>query len=272
MNKYQCDKCLKVFTIKGNYKQHLNRITPCVKLINNDCIWCNKKYVNKYTRLRHELKTCPVKIRSDNEADEKQKREQLRIQSLEDKITQLENMIKSGITPQTTTTTTTNTNTNNSNNTNSNNIIINNYGNEDMTHITEKKLIGIFNQCFMSVPKLIELKHFNKEKPENSNVYISDIKSKYALIHVGDGEWNITDREKLLDEMYNNNCNYLADEFEERHDNLDDITCRKIKKFLDSKDEDETTCAIKDKIKELLFNKKDYVKQIRSKIDTVSFG
>lgn len=177
-------------------------------------------------------------------------------------------MIKSGITPQTTTTTT----TNNSNNTNSNNIIINNYGNEDMSHITEKKLIGIFNQCFMSVPKLIELKHFNKEKPENSNVYISDIKSKYALIHVGDGEWNITDREKLLDEMYNNNCNYLADEFEERHDNLDDITSRKIKRFLDEKDDDETTCMIKDKIKELLFNNKDHVKKIRTKIDTVSSG
>jgi hypothetical protein len=269
MNKYQCDKCLKLFTVKGNYKQHLNRITPCVKIINNDCIWCNKKYVNKYTKLRHEIKTCPVKIRRDNEENEKQEREQLRIQSLEDKITQLENMIKSGITPQTTTTTNTNTNTNNSHNPNSNNIIINNYGSEDMSHITEKKLIGIFNQCFMSVPKLIELKHFNKEKPENSNVYISDIKSKYALIHVGDGEWNITDREKLLDEMYNNNCNYLADEFEERHDNLDDITSRKIKRFLDEKDDDETTCMIKDKIKELLFNNKDHVKKIRTKIDTV---
>ena len=262
MNKYQCDKCLKLFTVKGNYKQHLNRITPCVKIINNDCIWCNKKYVNKYTKLRHEIKTCPVKIRRDNEENEKQEREQLRIQSLEDKITQLENMIKAG--GQGSTQTNSN-NTNNSNNT----FIVNNYGNEDMTHITEKKIISIFKECFMSIPKLIEMKHFNKDKPENSNVYIGDIKSKYALVHL-DGQWNITDREKLLDEMYNNNCNYLADEFEERHDNLDDITSRKIKRFLDEKDDDETTCMIKDKIKELLFNNKDHVKKIRTKIDTVS--
>jgi hypothetical protein len=265
MNKYQCEKCLKLFTVKGNYKQHLDRITPCVKIINNDCIWCNKKYVNKYTKLRHEIKTCPVKIRCDNEEKEKQKREQLRIQSLEDKILHLENMIKAG--GQGSTQTNSN-NTNNSNNSN-NTFIVNNYGNEDMTHITEKKIISIFKECFMSIPKLIEMKHFNKDKPENTNVYIGDIKSKYALVHL-DGQWNITDREKLLDDMYNNNCNYLADEFEDRHEKLDDITCRKIKKFLDSKDEDETTCAIKDKIKELLFNKKDYVKQIRNKNDTVS--
>ena len=270
MDKYTCQSCFKVFASNKTLNKHINKIKPCIKDNGLNCAWCNSSFTNKYNRIRHETKTCPIKIRRDNEADEKQKREQLRIQSLEDKITQLENMIKSGITPQTTTNTN-NCNNNNTNNSNNrNNIIINNYGSEDMSHITEKILIGIFNQCFMSVPKLIELKHFNKEKPENSNVYISDIKSKYALIHVGDGEWNITDREKLLDEMYNNNCNYLADEFEERHDNLDDITSRKIKRFLDEKDDDETTCMIKDKIKELLFNNKDHVKKIRTKIDTVS--
>jgi len=264
MDKYTCQSCFKVFASNKTLNKHINKIKPCIKDNGLNCAWCNSSFTNKYNRIRHETKTCPTKIRRDNEADEKQKREQLRIQSLEDKITQLENMIKAG--GQGTTQTNSN-NTNNSNNT----FIVNNYGNEDMTHITEKKIISIFKECFMSIPKLIEMKHFNKEKPENSNVYIGDIKSKYALVHL-DGQWNITDREKLLDDMYNNNCNYLADEFEDRHDNLDDITCRKIKKFLDSKDEDETTCAIKDKIKELLFNKKDYVKQIRSKIDTVSFG
>jgi len=37
------------------------------------------------------------------------------------------------------------------------------------------------NRGFNSVPKLIEAIHFNPDKPENQNVYIPNIKNKYAL-------------------------------------------------------------------------------------------
>jgi len=67
------------------------------------------------------------------------------------------------------------------------------------------------------------LKHFNNSAPENRNVYIADLKSKYALTYDGN-RWNITDRNVLLDEMYSENKDYLKEKYEEKIELLDDRT------------------------------------------------
>jgi hypothetical protein len=79
---------------------------------------------------------------------------------------------------------------NNQSNTNCNNTIHNNinflaFGNEDYSFISEDKLKSLLNKGFDSVPKLIEYLHFNKNKPENSNIYISNIKDPYIMVFNG---------------------------------------------------------------------------------------
>ena len=68
-----------------------------------------------------------------------------------------------------------NTNTNSNNTTNINNtynIVLNKHNCENMDYINDTIKIRIIESSLGSILKLIEEKHFNKERPENSNVYI----------------------------------------------------------------------------------------------------
>lgn len=116
-------------------------------------------------------------------------------------------------------------------------------------------MVAIFRRCYMSVPAFIMLKHFDKSVPQNRNVYIADLKSKYALTYDGN-RWNITDRNELLDEMYSENCYYLQGKYEEKCEELDDSTASKFRKFLDSKDEDDIEKMVKENIRQMLFNER----------------
>jgi len=135
-------------------------------------------------------------------------------------------------------------------------ITINKFGCEDLSHITHKQMVAIFRRCYGSIPAFIMLKHFNKSAPQNKNVYIADLKSRYALTYDGT-RWNIVDRNELLDEMYDENCYYLKGQYEEKYEHLDDETATTFRKFLDSKNETEIEEMVKENIRQMLFNERD---------------
>ena len=74
---YQCNKCKKMFNLKGNYSQHLNRKNSCVEInsfqitipqpeITNllHCMSCNKTFSSKYCKDRHEKESnCVFKLK-----------------------------------------------------------------------------------------------------------------------------------------------------------------------------------------------------------------
>ena len=57
-----------------------------------------------------------------------------------------------------------------------NNIIIKNYGEEDMSHITSKIMNELVKIPYGAIPKLIESVHFNDLKPENNNIILPNKK------------------------------------------------------------------------------------------------
>tara|TARA_Y100000996_G_scaffold402085_1_gene373682 strand:+ start:663 stop:1166 length:504 start_codon:yes stop_codon:yes gene_type:complete len=81
-----------------------------------------------------------------------------------------------------------------------NKIIINNYGSEDISYITEsymQKLIGSINSA---IPKLIEHIHFNPEHPANKNIRITNKKLPYAQI-MKNGKWHILKKNGAIVEL-----------------------------------------------------------------------
>jgi hypothetical protein len=114
---------------------------------------------------------------------------------------------------------------------------------------------------------VIKLKHFNKETPQNCNMYIADIKSRYAFIYNND-KWEITDKNVLLQDLYSENCNYLECEFD-KMDKLDEITINKFKTFLDKKDDDATCNMVKENIRQLLYNEKGIPTQLLQPLENV---
>ena len=147
----------------------------------------------------------------------------------------------------------TSTNTNSNNNTITKNITINKYGCEDMSHITLKRITFVFDKCFKSVVECVKLKHFSPLAPQNRNVYISDLKSKHAYIFVGH-QWDAVGRAMLLDNMYDDICDYIEEKLKEFIDVLEPSIVTKIQRFLAEKDEDSTSYRIKEDLRLLLFN------------------
>ena len=90
----------------------------------------------------------------------------------------------------------------NNNNNIINNTIINNFGNERTDYITFDDMIQIFKCGDNIIPKYIELKHFNKEFPENHNIKYE--KNKGCLIK-NDNRWGLTNLDILSNKLFDKN-------------------------------------------------------------------
>ena len=139
------------------------------------------------------------------------------------------------------------------------------YGKEDLSHILEKDYKMILNKGFKSVPALMESIHFNKNKPENHNIYISNMRDNHVLIYDGN-EWQLKERDDLLQEIVYNKSDILNKKFDELVDQLDEFTIRKFNRFLDKKDDDAIINSIKKDLKLLMYNKRKIVENTKNQL------
>ena len=125
------------------------------------------------------------------------------------------------------------------------------YRQTDVSHLTDedyKRCIKRVNHC---VKNMIETVHFNPEKPENMNIYISNIKDKYIMVYDGTN-WNLANRKDELDRLYEEKEMMLEEWLDS---NPDEELKQKFLKYLDNKDNDECLNRIKEEIKLMLYNK-----------------
>ena len=109
-----------------------------------------------------------------------------------------------------------------------NNIQINNYGSENIDYITDKVFKKLLTKPMSAITRLIELKHFHPEHPENHNVKITNIHDKYAKIYQ-DRKWLIKHKKDVVEDLVENG---YAD-FEEFKDlNEDDLADKIKEKYL----------------------------------------
>ena len=132
-----------------------------------------------------------------------------------------------------------------------------------MSHLTNHDFLKIMNRGVNSVPKLIEAIHFNPDKPENHNVYIPNLKNKYAMIYNGK-KWDLSNKEDIIDDMYDDNSNILEEKMEElENSETNSKVLNKFKRFINKKEDERIRNKVKDQIKLLLFNNKEVLKQIK---------
>jgi len=135
-----------------------------------------------------------------------------------------------------------------------NNIQLLSYSNTDISHLTNNDYISSLKKVTFCVKHLIEKIHFNPNKPENRNIYISNMKDKYIMIYEG-GNWNIKNKFQELNDLYETKEMLLEewlDEEQHKHPELKD----KFNKYLNNKENDETMNLIKEEIKMMMYNKK----------------
>ena len=235
-----------------NIQQKSNK-NPTKTFKKYECKYCAKEFKHNQSYYRH-LKTCKEKIKDDeckqNMTDlvnllNKQLEEQR--EQLNKKDKQIEELIKkAGI----------NIGTQNV----QQNINILAYKDTDISHLTDNDYLKCLKHSNFCIPHLIEKIHFNPKKPENHNIYISNLKNNYVMIYDGH-KWNIKDRDESIQDLIDENEVFIEQKLEEWIENgnqYPDIM-KKFNRYLEKKENDKVLNKIKNEIKLILFNNRDLI-------------
>jgi hypothetical protein len=184
-------------------------IQPMNECLN--CTKCNKIYKTKKYLINHEKNciginslTCPKCMKSFSSHGNKCKH----IKKNNCKAKSIIHSSNNNITPNINFNGNNNNNINGNNNNIINNNYINNFGDERTDYITYDDMYKIIRLSGINViPRYIEMKHFNKDFPENHNIKYE--KNNNCLIKKN-GEWRITNIEHLSNNLINKNSNEIS--------------------------------------------------------------
>ena len=141
-----------------------------------------------------------------------------------------------------------------------NNIKLLSYSETDRSHLTDKDIIKCLKHSNFCIPHLIEKIHFDKNKPQNHNVYISNLKNKYIMIYDGN-KWVCKDRDEQLMNLIDDNEGIFEYKIEEwiQDGNKFPKMMKKFNTYVGIKDNNMVINKIKDEIKLLLYNNRNVV-------------
>ena len=298
MVNYKCPRCGYEINIKTKYVNHLRRKKLCDEILSKTnlqteyikygikekiimnpnessieskigfmnpneskrihfCKYCEKNYSTNSNLCKH-LKKCKEKIKIEEANENMQELVKLlnekiekRDRQLEEKNKQIDELIKkAGI----------NIGTQNIQQNINQNIKILAYDNTDLSHLKNKDYLKCLKRSNFCIPHLIEKIHFNPDKPENHNIYISNLKNNYVMIYNGE-KWMINDRDESIQNLIDDKESIIEQKLEEWIENgkkYPDIM-KKFNRYLEKKENDTVLNKIKNEIKLMLFNNRDIV-------------
>jgi len=220
------------------------------------CKYCGKAFTTSTSMYRHVNHTCKVKKQDEDEKSEIYRR----LLNLEEENKLLKKEVVSLKRTDKTakiTNKTININKGVINNT-TNQIILVGYGHEDLSKLSKNELIKILQSGYDSTLKLTEAVHFNPKYPEHHNIYISNMRDKYAMMFDGE-KWTLTMKEDLINKIYDDKKNYIEENIEDFIDSLSTSRKKALDRWLDTCDEDDRISKIKNDIRLLLYNKRDLI-------------
>jgi uncharacterized Zn-finger protein len=276
---YTCDSCHFISSRKTEYTRHLltkkhkespfshHLVTPKspfshpkVTIFEKkhmphfQCHYCDKIFKYKQGMYRHIKYTCKKNkdegmkelARLLNERDNEIENIQTSMQKQIDKLTQklqIQNVVNGNIT---------NTTTNY-------NIQLLNYRETDYSHLTPVDYVQCIKKCNSCIKKLIERVHFNENKPENMNIYISNMKGNYAMVYKED-KWQIVNKREHIDDLYD--CNEVVletwyDEYKEQYPEI----IKSFQKYLKNRDESKLINRVKVEILYMLYNNRNLISE-----------
>ena len=236
---------------KSNKNEHLDNI-PTTKVAEKEeidfaCKYCDKRFSFRQSMNRHIKYTCTKNkdedlkelVRLMNIQMEQQKQEfNKKIETQAKQIEKLMGKLEVGNTFNTAIV---------------NNIQLLGYRQTDVSHLTDQDYRSCIKRVNHCVKSMIEKVHFNPLKPENMNIYISNIKEKYIMVYDG-ANWNLANKKDELDRLYEEKEMMLEEWLDS---NPDEELKKKFMKYLDNKDNDECLNRIKEEIKLMMYNKQN---------------
>ena len=213
------------------------------------CEYCEETFTNFSNKRRHELHRCKENTSVSNSIItkqeiqikklEKEKENQIKKleKAMEKQCKEMETQKKEMAKQIELLLTKVGNNYTTINNTNTNNIQLNNYGSEDLTHITDALKTYLLRIPFGAIQRLIEKIHFNKEKPENINLMITNKRDNKISVYE-DGKWVYRNKKKTIQRLIDNKYYILDDHYNDIPDEeLSDFNHTNYKSFRGKIDE-----------------------------------
>ena len=203
-----------IFEIKNSNSQN----SICQKIKNPDsknsqdsgtifkCAHCDRVFSTKANMRRHELHRCRFKKKlQDKIAAQEQEKKKL--------YKHIERLLEeNGRVINNNSHNTTNNTVNNIQQTN--NIVIKNFGEEDMSHITSQVLDKLICAPGNMINNLTKMIHFNHDKPENMNMYIPSRKQKFIKVF-RKNKWMLEKKHERIPDIVDRNYNIIDNYYEE---------------------------------------------------------
>jgi hypothetical protein len=141
-----------------------------------------------------------------------------------------------------------------------NNIKILAFNKTDMSHLKDKDYLKFLSHSNFCVPHMIKKLHFDPHKPENHNIYISNIKNNYVMIYDGK-KWKLEDQKDVIEGMLDNNTFILEDKIEDwiKNGKRYPEIMEKFNRYIEKKENNEILNKIKQEIKLILFNNRKLI-------------
>lgn len=244
---------------KNNQNEHFNVINNQTDNTNFfHCKYCNKEYKYSQSKNRHQKK-CENDLKIKNQILEKNINEmknefKKQLQTMKDEMMEI---IKKSCKMHPKTLQKINNQLNNCNITNINIVQL---GKEDIVNtLSQKEKIGILNNCYQSIEKLIEYVHFNPKYPQFKNIAITNLKDEYAYRYDEiENKFMACKKEELLEDLFDNRTIDLEEILDENTELITNVKASKIKTLLE-KLYDKSTLYDKKKsnIKLLIYNKSE---------------
>ena len=231
----------------------------------NICNFCEKNLSSRQGLWRH-LKTCKEKKKDDtvkesmtelarllNEKDKQiEKKDKQFAEEIKKRDKQIELLIeKAGLMTN---------NTNNITNNIQNNFKLLNYKETDTSHLTENDYVRCLEHYNFCVPHLIRKIHFNPKKPENHNIYISNLKNSYVMIYMNN-KWKVKNRDETISRMIDDKQVILEKKIQEWVESGIQYpkVMAKFSRYIEKREQDDVINAIKEDIKLMLYNNRNMI-------------
>ena len=239
-NSITCKTCSKIYKSVVTYNKHITLNRCKIQDDSLECKHCHSAFKNKYIRKTHENRCADM------------------IGKLVDKKIAEMGLVKSE--GQVLVTQNVNNNVTNINNGNitNNTIIINNLGNEDISHITKNQMIKLLRMNKECPVEMIKMIHFNKDKPENHNIYKPNFKDKYVK-YCDNNIWKIGDLMKIVTELYLSKMDLAEEKFEELKQFLEESKKDRFQQLLDNREEPDVMGGILKRIIEIIYNERTVI-------------
>ena len=224
--------------------------------ISYNCIYCNKSFSTRSSKSRHQSKFCKQNDKVNvnklmqllNEKNEVIENKDAVIESKDKQIEELMKKLECQVMTNHGTIVQGNIN-------NTANIQLLNYNKTDYDFLSDNDYLRCFMDNNHCVKKLIEKVHFNPNKPENMNVYISSMKGKYVMVY-RDNIWQLKNRKQQIDDLYETNELVLEQWFDEYKEQYPDII-KSFTRYLKNKSKDHDLIrSVKDEVMLMLYNKR----------------